>query len=696
MKKRIQWMMAAILFASLSLTSCVDENSDNPVSPEQQEQKLPFKDAAWMDPSVNPGDDFFMYAFGTWDKTHAKDDNGFVNIIGRKYSDMLYNDFMNSSDPLAQHLAKNITGKAPTFEEDVKSILDYLDIQKPTSIGTLLQEIGKLQDKGLNPIFTKSVEGQTETHVFKEMVRTGDLLTYTRTAKQMNNPDKLLERILAILVLIDKVTEPEIMSASDYQEKLALRAASILAYESFLYECKINEESANAVQSEGFGIHGKWYGMISMPQYIEAKNIARPSGTRAAAVKDEVSYESLTAAFNLDELSVLNNSDAFKSYMSKVENLLKEDDGLTFGYDYMRYYAVMKASDFIKADYQNSTEAAINRELFRLITVTAPILMNKLSYNILQKISENQVEVCTANLEELRTVFQKRIETLDWLSDATRQAALDKLKAMKFYVGVPDRFYDGEFTLDAKNTLVEDYLSLMQQNMANKQKYLLGKNLEDIPMASIQYFSWYGMQNAFYSPGDNALVIFPQFVSEDMYPKDDEYNRLMATCVFGHEMTHGFDASGAQFDEKGYYKNWWTPADAAKFKEKQNRMIALFDDLEAFPGQAANGQKTLVENMADYGGVTLAYELFKQKKTKEGLSGEAFDLACQEFFLHYAKLWQGSLTLDEMKDAYYNDDHSSIYNRVNGIVTLFDDWYRLFDVKGGKICVAPENRVKIW
>ena len=144
MKKSFKWMMAAILFSSLSLTSCVEENSDNPVYPELQEYKLPFRDAAWMDPNVNPGDDFFMYAFGTWYDTHAKDDNGYVNNVDTKYKEIFYNDFMNSSDPLAQHLAKNITGKAPTFEEDVKSILDYLKIQKPTSIGTLLQEIGKL------------------------------------------------------------------------------------------------------------------------------------------------------------------------------------------------------------------------------------------------------------------------------------------------------------------------------------------------------------------------------------------------------------------------------------------------------------------------------------------------------------------------------------------------------------------------
>jgi predicted metalloendopeptidase len=703
MKKRIQWMMAAILFSSLSLTSCVD-SSDNPVSPgekeqgQKQEQKLPFIHAAWMDPSVNPGDNFYMYVFGTWDKTHAQDDNGYVFNIARKYSDMLYNDFMNSSDPLAQHLVKNIKAPATTFEEDVKSVLDYLKIQKPTSIGTSLQEIGKLQDKGLNPFFAKLVEGHEETHAFLEMVFIGDLLTDSKRAIQQNTKDTYLNTIMNVLGSIDVIAEPEKIKSNpdEYLIGLAARAKKILAFEEYLYGCYSQDEAASSLQLEGSGIHGKDPGMVSMPQYIEAKDIARPSGTRADAVKDEVSLETLKTAFNLGEHSILNNSDAFKSYIKDVEGFLKEEDGLTFGYDYMRYYAVMKASDFFKAYYKNSTETVINREMFRMFSSIAPLMMNRLTHDTMQRIGQNQVEVCTASLEELRTVFQKRLEKLDWLSDATRQAALDKLKAMKFNVGVPDRFIDGEFTLDEKNTLVEDALSLMQQNMANKQKSLLGKKVEDFPMASVQYNRWYGALNAFYSPGNNALVIFPIYISEEMYPKNDVYVRQMANFVFGHEMTHGFDANGATYDARGYKKNWWTPADAAKFKEKQDKMITLYNRLEAFPGQTANGRFTLTENMADYGGVTLAYELFKQQKEKDGLSGEALDLACQEFFLHYAMHWQGSYSLEHLKDAYYNDDHSSGINRVNGVVTLFDDWYRLFNVKSGKIYVAPENRVKIW
>ena len=149
----------------------------------------------------------------------------------------------------------------------------------------------------------------------------------------------------------------------------------------------------------------------------------------------------------------------------------------------------------------------------------------------------------------------------------------------------------------------------------------------------IELSDWYGAKNAFYNPAINALTILPACCCEGMLPADDEYTRYAVGIVFGHEMTHGFDSAGSNYDEKGYYKNWWTDADKATFVAKQGQLIAHYDRLEAYPGQPANGTRTLTENMADYGGVELAYELFKVPR-----------------------------------------------------VQLTD----------GKLCVAPEKRVKIW
>ena len=391
--------------------------------------------------------------------------------------------------------------------------------------------------------------------------------------------------------------------------------------------------------------------------------------------------------------AIFDESPAFKKYMEQkggITTVLKTMDNC---YDYLRYYAVMSVSNYMKARYVGQSEGAAKSIIVAALKQTSPFLMNKLNADVLRKMGQAGADRCLTMLEKLRTVFRQRIETLDWLSDATRQEALKKLEAMQFFVGVPDNLSEGEFTLDEGNTLVEDALSIMAQNEAIRHN-MCGK-VEQHVRAIIDYEIDYSVRNASYAPDMNCLIILPQFISEGLFPADDEYTQYVAATVFAHEMTHGFDANGAKYDKQGYLTDWWSSESKAKFEAKQQEMIALYNRMEAYPGQPADGKKTLAENMADYGGMTLAYSLFKQKKIDEGLQGAALDYACQEFFLHYAKLWLRYPTLDQKKSLYL-DVHSIPQNRVNVIVTLFDDWYRLFNVTDGKLYLAPEKRVQIW
>ena len=687
------WMLAAILTCGFSLTSCVDDNDDNPVTPEPEVPVVPdhFINEAWMDKSVNPGDNFYMYALGTWYTSHADDDQGVWGNAEKKNNDAIYNSLLASNNPLAQHLVRNMKAPKPTLAEDVKAILDHLHIQKPTGIGMLLTEIGRLQDKGLNPIFAKAVQTHPQTHAYKEMVGVGMQNNTITSNLDQGETEELKNYIRVILSAIDEVTDPERMTAEGYEAELEERTLVILDEEMLIYNTDRNSgDFSGSDQKEIKGVR-------SMPEYIEAGSIARGRATRAGGgVKDEVSMETLTEAFHLmSGGSIVDASAAFKDYVEQgagITTVLKTMDRC---YDYLRYYAVASVSDYIKDNYGGYTDEQINGEIIRLLGKASPLLMNKLNYDVLREMGQGGVDRCRTMLEELRTVFRQRIETLDWLSDATRQEALKKLEAMQFYVGMPDSFSEGEFTLDDDYTLVQDALSIMEQDFAIKHR-LCGMKVEQQPLAAIDYYVNYGDMNAFYHPVINALMIMPQFLSEGMYPSDDEYTQYAVTTVFGHEITHGFDSSGARYDERGYMRDWWQVEDKAKFEAKQQEMIALYNRLEAYPGQAADGEKTLGENMADYGGVTLAYTLFKQKKTAEGFQGAALDYACQEFFLHYAKLWQNYLTPEQLKLRFDKDVHSAPINRVNGIVPLFDDWYRLFNVTDGQLWLAPEQRVRIW
>ena len=685
----MQWVLAATLISGASVfTSCVDDSTDNPVVPEPGVPAVPdhFINEALMDKTVKPGDDFYMYALGTWFNSHTEGDPGYMESYDAIYSNEVEKSLFASDNPLARHLVRNIEAPAPSFSEDVKAVLDYLDIQKPTGIGMLLTEIGKLQDKGLNPIFSKRVDMHMQTHSCQEIVSRGiqtKLADYFLGSKKT---DALKSYIKNILTTIDNVADPERTKAAGYEAELEERVSAILAEEQLIYA------TAHGGGDTSDSDRQSLWNVRDIPEYTEAGSIARGRATRAGGgVKDEVTQETLEEAFHPMAGAIFDESPAFKKYMEQkggITTVLKTMDNC---YDYLRYYAVMSVSNYMKARY---AEGAAKSIIVAALKQTSPFLMNKLNADVLRKMGQAGADRCLTMLEKLRTVFRQRIETLDWLSDATRQEALKKLEAMQFFVGVPDNLSEGEFTLDEGNTLVEDALSIIAQNEAIRHN-MCGK-IEQHVRTIIDYEIDYSVQNAFYNCEMNCLVILPQFISEGMFPADDEYTQYVVGTVFTHEMTHGFDARGAKYDERGYLRDWWKDEDKAKFEAKQQEMIALYNRLEAYPGQPADGEKTLAENMADYGGVTLAYSLFKQKKIDEGLQGAALDYACQEFFLHYAKLWLRYPTLDQKKSLYLTDVHSIPQNRINGIVTLFDDWYRLFNVTDGKLYLAPEKRVQIW
>ena len=689
MNKMIQWVLAATLISGASVfTSCVDNSIDNPVVPEPGEPAVPdhFINEALMDKTVKPGDDFYMYALGTWFKSHKEGDPGYMKSYNAINSNEVEKSLFASDNPLARHLVRNIEAPAPSLNEDVKAVLDYLDIQKPTGIGMLLTEIGKLQDKGLNPIFSKKVDLHMQSHSCQEIVSRGIQVKTVEYLLGMRKTDALKLNIKLILTTIDKVADPERTKAEGYEAELEERASAILAEEQLIYA------TAHGGGDTSDSDRQSLWNVRDIPEYTEAGSIARGRATRAGGgVEDEVTRETLEEAFHPMAGAIFDESPAFKKYMEQkggITTVLKTMDNC---YDYLRYYAVMSVFSYIKANY---AEGDVKSDIVTALKQTSPFLMNKLNADVLRKMGQAGADRCLTMLEKLRTVFRQRLETLDWLSDATRQEALKKLEAMQFFVGMPDNLSEGEFTLDEGNTLVEDVLSIIAQNEAIRHN-MCGK-VEQHVRAIIDYETDYSELNARYAPDMNCLIILPQFISEGLFPADDEYTQYVVGTVFTHEMTHGFDANGAKYDERGYLRNWWSSESQAKFEAKQQEMIALYNRMEAYPGQPADGEKTLTENMADYGGMTLAYSLFKQKKIDEGLQGAALDYACQEFFLHYAKLWLEYPTLAQKMAWYLTDVHSIPQNRVNVIVTLFDDWYRLFNVTDGKLYLAPEKRVQIW
>ncbi len=298
-------------------------------------------------------------------------------------------------------------------------------------------------------------------------------------------------------------------------------------------------------------------------------------------------------------------------------------------------------------------------------------------------------------VKNLQIALGERIDQQDWMSAETKKLAKEKLSTFYVKIGYPDKWKDySALTIDPT-------LSLYEQNKiisiwANK------KAVEDKYKKPVDRDEWHMTPqtvNAYYNPTTNEIC-FPAGILQ--YPffdmtADDAFNYGAIGVVIGHEMTHGFDDKGSQFDKDGNFHNWWAEGDAAKFKERTNKMVEFFDKIEVLPGLHANGSLTQGENIADHGGLKIAYLAFKNATKnnplpiKEGFTPE------QRFFLAYAGVWAQNITEENIRQLTTLDPHSLGEWRVNGALPQIDAWYEAFNVTPqNKMFIKKEDRVNVW
>ena len=303
-----------------------------------------------------------------------------------------------------------------------------------------------------------------------------------------------------------------------------------------------------------------------------------------------------------------------------------------------------------------------------------------------------RMEQLVANLQD---ALAERIDAQEWMSDSTKLRAKEKLAAFYVKIGYPDEWKDySGLTIDTTKTLFE--------NMHNVRLWAIKDMVARKYNKPVDINEWHmvpQMVNAYYNPTTNEIC-FPAGILQ--YPffnmaADDAFNYGAIGVVIGHEMTHGFDDQGRQFDKEGNFNNWWTEEDATKFNERAKVMIDFFNKIEVLPGLNANGQLTLGENIADHGGLKIAYAAFK-KATKDNplptVNGLTPD---QRFFLAYANVWAQNITEEAMRKLTTTDPHSLGEWRVNGALPHIDAWYEAFGIDSTSALFIPkEQRFNVW
>ena len=298
-------------------------------------------------------------------------------------------------------------------------------------------------------------------------------------------------------------------------------------------------------------------------------------------------------------------------------------------------------------------------------------------------------------VENLRISLGERIAAQEWMDDSTKINALLKLNTFYVKIGYPDKWTDmSDLNIDAKKSYYE--------NMKECSRFWNKWHIEHTAGKPVDRDDWYMTPqtvNAYYNPTTNEIC-FPAGILQVPFfdpTADDAFNYGAIGVVIGHEMTHGFDDQGRRYDKDGNMHDWWKESDAKNFTERTDKYADFFSGIKVLPDLNANGRLTLGENLADHGGLQVAYYAYMNATKNNPLPVIDGLTADQRFFLAYAGVWAGNITEEEIRNRTKSDPHSLGQWRVNGALPHIDMWYDAFGVKeGDKMYVPKEKRLSLW
>lgn len=373
---------------------------------------------------------------------------------------------------------------------------------------------------------------------------------------------------------------------------------------------------------------------------------------------------------------------------------------------YMAFKVIENASGQLSDDFRNATFDFYGRIMSgttedrarwkRAIGAVQGVLGEAVGKMYVEKyFPASSKERMTQLVRNLQKSLGERIKEQKWMSKETQEKALEKLNTFYVKIGYPDTWMDySGLTIDPSKSYFEN----LCQASAFITDYYIQKDVNK-PVDRTRWQMTPQTINAYYNPTTNEIcfpagILQPPFFNPEA---DDAANYGAIGVVIGHEMTHGFDDQGSQFDKDGNLKNWWTEADRKNFEARTKVMADFFSKIEVLPGLYGNGQLTLGENIADHGGLNIAFQAFKEATAANPLPEKDGFTPEQRFFLAYAKVWIDNIRDEEIRNRTKNDPHSLGRWRVNGALPHIDAWYKAFNIgKNDPLYVPAKQRVDVW
>ena len=679
MNKKNYVAVATLAFAML--TSCAGQKEAKSTSG---------IDLANMDTTVAAGTDFFRYACGGWNDAHP---------LTAEYSrygtfDQLFENSQKQLRELIEGLAAQKNNPAGSAAQKIGDLYNMamdsvtLNKQGAEPVKAMLGKIAALKDKGeIIPMMTEMANIGIGTYFHSYVYadpKNSSLNIFQMGQGGINlgekeyylDNDSITQNIREqYKVYIGKLFQLAGFTEAEAQQKVA----DVMEIETAIAKAsrsatELRDPEAN-YHKMSFDELKKTISGIDWDAYVKGLGIQAPAELNVEQVEP------------IQEVARLMNTLPISKHVSYLE------------YNLLDAAASCLSDDFVAARFDFYGKVLSGRQVNQPRWKRAVNSVNGMLGELVGEMYVEKYFPAAAKermvklVKNLQTALGERINAQEWMSDSTKVKAQEKLAAFHVKVGYPDKWKDYS-KLDIKKDSYWANVCRASEWSFNDMYSRLGK-----PVDKDEWLMTPQTVNAYYNPSTNeicfpAAILQPPFFNMEA---DDAANYGAIGVVIGHEMTHGFDDQGRQFDKDGNLTDWWAPGDADRFKERAQVMVDFFNNIEVLPGLHANGELTLGENLADHGGLNVAYLAF-QNATKDAPLGVVDGFTPeQRFFLAYATLWAGNIRDEQIRVYTKSDPHSLGRWRVNGALPHIQAWYDAFHITpSDPLYVAPEKRVNVW
>lgn len=679
MNKKNYVAVATLAFAML--TSCAGQKEAKSTSG---------IDLANMDTTVSAGTDFFRYACGGWNDAHP---------LTAEYSrygtfDELFENSQKQLRKLIEGLAAQKNNQAGSAAQKIGDLYNMamdsvtLNKQGAEPVKAMLDKIAGMKDKSeIVPMMTEMAHIGIGTYFHSYVYadpKNSSLNIFQMGQGGINlgekeyylDTDSITQNIREQYKLyIGKLFQLAGFSEADAQQKVA----DVMEIETAIAKVsrsatELRDPEAN-YHKMSFDELKKTIAGIDWDAYMKGLGIQAPAELNVEQVEP------------IQEVARLMNTLPLSKHVSYLE------------YNLLDAAASCLSDDFVAARFDFYGKVLSGRQVNQPRWKRAVNSVNGMLGELVGEMYVEKYFPAAAKermvklVKNLQTALGERIDAQEWMSDSTKIRAHEKLATFHVKVGYPDKWKDYS-KLEIKNDSYWANVCRASEWGFNDMYSRIGK-----PVDKDEWLMTPQTVNAYYNPSTNeicfpAAILQPPFFNMEA---DDAANYGAIGVVIGHEMTHGFDDQGRQFDKDGNLTDWWAPGDADRFKERAQVMVDFFNKIEVLPGLQANGELTLGENLADHGGLNVAYLAF-QNATKDAPLGVVDGFTPeQRFFLAYATLWAGNIRDEQIRVYTKSDPHSLGKWRVNGALPHIQAWYDAFHITpSDPLYVAPENRVNVW